>query len=200
MKIVSNASGRARLVIECAVAGLVAETEIAVVDAAAERPRPAPARPAPPATAGSRSPGRRFATGAAASCTPASTRKVAVWSSLRASWRLKAKSERLGARLHPLEMALELEEALARIEAHRLDEVEAPAGLDEAALGQAFAPFRSRVAVGDDARAQADPRHRLAAPHHQSADGDVQRGVAVRRNTADRAGIEAARAPARARR
>src|SRR5690349_19317175 len=96
--------------------------------------------------------------------------------------------EGFGARLDPGEMAFELEKALFRIETHRLDQVESAAGLDEAALGQTFAPYARGVAVGDDPGAETNPSHGYAAPHHQGPDRDVERRTAVRRDMTDRAG------------
>src|SRR3546814_7199982 len=64
-------------------------------------------------------------------------------------------AQRPGARLHPREMPFEPLDALDGIEKHRLDQVEAFARCNHKfPLGQTFAPFFSRLAVGDDSRTQ----------------------------------------------
>ena len=102
--------------------------------------------------------------------------------------------ERLGARLHPGEVAVELDDAVVRIEAHRLDEVEASGRRHKLSLRQAFAPFVAGVAVRDDAGAEPEPGDALARAQGQRPDRDIERGFAVRRKPADRAAIGAARA------
>src|SRR3546814_2629962 len=64
---------------------------------------------------------------------------------------VEGETERLSARLHPREMPLEALNPLDRIEGHRFDEVEAfPRCAHKFPLGQTFAPFLGRLAVGDD--------------------------------------------------
>ena len=88
-------------------------------------------------------------------------------------------------------MAVELGDALVRIEAHRLDEVEALGRRHKFSLRQAFAPFVGGDAVGHDPRTQAEPREGLAVLQDQGPDRDIERGFAVRRKPADTTGIGA---------
>ena len=106
---------------------------------------------------------------------------------------VEAEIERLGAGLHPGEMAVEIGDALDGIEAHRLDEVEAPGRRHKLSLRQAFAPFVAGIAVRHDRGAEAEPGHALAGLQHQRPYRDIERRIAVRRKTADRAAIRAAR-------
>ena len=158
-----RARGRARLVVKGAVAGLVAQAEIVGRDRQRRERDRRPARPA----------ARRQRPASRSPCAPlrdsssrirlGPARKVAAWSSLRASCRSKREIERLGARLHPREMAVEIGDAVVRIEAHRLDQVEAAAPVcHERSLRQTFAPFVAGVAVRHDAGAEPEPRAVLA--------------------------------------
>ena len=109
---------------------------------------------------------------------------------------VEAEIERVGAGLHPGEVAVEVGDAVLRVEAHRLDQVEAPARRHKRSLRQAFAPFVAGLAVGDDAGAEADPGDPLARLQHQRPDRDIERGFAVRRKPADRAAIDGPRGAA----
>src|SRR5687767_5793372 len=99
---------------------------------------------------------------------------------------IEDEAERVRARLEPGEMALQINHPLARIMAHRFDQVEALPGPDERALGDAFAPFGIDQTVGDDAGAETEPRHLLAIAHSERADGDIERCVPIRLDAADR--------------
>ncbi len=107
---------------------------------------------------------------------------------------IEGEAQRLNRSLHPREMTLELDEAVVRIEQHRLDEIERRAGgRHEAPLGEAFAPFSRGLRIGDHARTEADaPTAR--ALHHQRADGDVEGRVPWGVDPADRARVEPTRA------
>src|SRR3546814_16298803 len=64
---------------------------------------------------------------------------------------VEGEAQRPGARLHPRELPFEPLDALAGIAKHRLDQVEAFARCTHNfPLGQTFAPFFSRLAVGHD--------------------------------------------------
>src|SRR5690606_21116109 len=96
-------------------------------------------------------------------------------------------------------MAVEPGDAGFRIEAHGFDQV-VPAGgaAREPALDLTFAPFGHAVTVGNDG--SADAEHGLmpiVLPRSQAnrPDRDVERGIAVRVDAADRAAIRAARVP-----
>src|SRR3546814_6222123 len=88
-------------------------------------------------------------------------------------------------------MAFELGDAVARIEAHRLDEVEARrAVVHERPLRQAFAPFLLREAVRHDSRSQTHCCFVLPRLQGECPDGDIERCFAVRRNPSYRARID----------
>ena len=101
--------------------------------------------------------------------------------------------ERLRARAHPGEVAIEIGDAVARVEAHRLDEVEAPLGLHERPFRQTFAPLVLGAAVRHDAGAEPQPGDRLARAQGQRPDRDIERGFAAACKPSDRAAIDAAR-------
>src|SRR3546814_12792613 len=93
-------------------------------------------------------------------------------------------------------MAFELGDAVARIEAHRLDEVEARrAVVHERALRQAFAPFLLREAVRHDSRSQTHCCSVLPRLHGECPYGDIERCFTVRINPSYRARIDMTRLP-----
>ncbi len=95
-------------------------------------------------------------------------------------------------------MALEQIDAEPPLPAHGLDQLEGGVDLgEELTLEQTFLELGVGLGVGDDAGADAH----LAAVRVdvERADGDVELGVAVRRDMADGAGIDAARQAPRAR-
>src|SRR3546814_1438479 len=102
-------------------------------------------------------------------------------------------------------MPFEPLDALDGIEKHRLDQVEAFARCNHKfPLGQTFAPFFSRLAVGDDSRTQTqrgaspaflqvarDASRSVMQPalrEDERADRDIERGVAARPDKAERPG------------
>src|SRR3546814_10656003 len=79
----------------------------------------------------------------------------------------------------------------ARIDANRLDEVEARrAVVHERPLRQAFAPFLLREAVRHDSRSQTHCCFVLPRLQGECPDGDIERCFAVRRNPSYRARID----------
>ena len=158
-----RARGRARLVVEGAVAGLVAQAEIV------RRDRQGASATAT-GSAGVSGSGRQLDRQRAArdKREPDLARPGAEGRGLEIVARLvpvEREIERLGAGLHPGEVAVELDHAVVRIEAHRFDQIEAPLRRHKRSLRQALAPFVAGLAVGDDAGAEAeagDPSRRRA--------------------------------------
>src|SRR3546814_9334554 len=91
-------------------------------------------------------------------------------------------------------MVRQMNNAFIWVEPHRLDQVEGDvAGPGERALGQAFAPFGIRRAVGDHGRADAQPRGAGLLRNDKGADGDVEPAFTAGTDPADRAGVDPAR-------
>src|SRR3546814_16599989 len=71
---------------------------------------------------------------------------------------VEGEAERPGGFLHSFQMVRQMNNAFIWVEPHRLDQVEGDvAGPGDRALGQAFAPFGIRRAVGNHGRADAQP-------------------------------------------
>src|SRR3546814_2426991 len=89
-------------------------------------------------------------------------------------------AERPGGFLHSFQMVRQMNNAFIWVEPHRLDQVEGDvAGPGERALGQAFAPFGIRRAVGDHGRADAQPRGAGLLRNDKGADRDVEPAFAA---------------------
>src|SRR3546814_956439 len=77
-------------------------------------------------------------------------------------------------------MVRQMNNAFIWVEPHRLDQVESDvAGPGERALGQAFAPFGIRRAVGDHGRADAQPTGAGLLRNDKGADRDVEPAFAA---------------------
>ena len=90
-------------------------------------------------------------------------------------------------------MPLEPLDAVHGIEVHRLDQIEALPGSDHKfPLGQTFAPFFSRFAVGDDSGTQSQRGAMRSVAQvalrrkDERADRDIERRLAIGRDEADR--------------
>ena len=107
---------------------------------------------------------------------------------------VEAEAERVGRSVQPVEVPLELGDAVLRVEPHRLDQVELLAfTVHEGSLEQALGPFIAWLAVHDKPRSEPQPRGRRPVPPFERANEDVERGIPARLDPAHRSRIGAAR-------
>ena len=157
---------RARVVVEGAIAGLVARAGSRAARPAAARSRPPPARRARRQRRDLDRDRAASARAAAARGAGSRSRKVAACSSLRARMAVEGEAERSRARLHPREMAFEQRRCPSLgIEApsSRSGRTGAAPAVTNAPLARHSAHSSSARRIGDDARAQPQRRAIVAA-------------------------------------
>ena len=107
---------------------------------------------------------------------------------------IEAEIERVGRGVKPVEVPLELKDAVMRIEPHRLDQVEHLAfPFHEGSLEQALGPFIAWLAVHDKPRSEPEPGASRPARPLQGADQHVEGSIAARLDPPHRPGVSPAR-------